>query len=154
MAHRGTSRALDPPVMVDVWSVPGPGPAQNGSPNRDSSERFAKLVQHTLEDAKELVRAELSLAKAELEGELKSALVSLCVGAVSVVLLHTALLVLVTALIVALGGDALTILLVGLALVLLAVAGSSVAILFFARRHLPRTRERLARDASLLRLEP
>ncbi len=136
--------------MVDVWSVPGP---QNGPANRDSSERFAKLVQHTLEDAKELVRAELALARTELEGELKAALLSLSAGAIAVVLLHTALLVLVAALIVALGGDALTILLVGLALVLLAVAGASVAVLFFVRRHLPRTRERLARDASLLKVQ-
>jgi hypothetical protein len=110
-------------------------------------------VQHTLEDAKELVRAELALARSELEGELKAALLSLSAGAIAVVLLHTALLVLVAALIVALGGDALTILLVGLALVLLAVAGASVAVLFFVRRHLPRTRERLARDASLLRMQ-
>jgi hypothetical protein len=137
--------------MVDVWSAPNP--AQNGSTNRDSSERFGQLVQHTLEDAKELVRAELALAKSEVAGELKAALVSVAVGAVAVVLMHTALLVLVTALIVALGADALTILLVGLALVLLAAAGAAVAALFFVRRHLPRTRERLARDASLLRIE-
>lgn len=137
--------------MVDVWSVPGP--AQNGPHHGDSSERFAKLVQHTLEDAKELVRAELALAKSELQGELKAAVFSLAVGAVAVVLMHTALLVLVAALIVALGADALTILLVGLSLILLAVAGASVAVLFFVRRHLPRTRDRLARDASLLRIE-
>ena len=137
--------------MADVWSAPGP--VQNGPTNRDASDHFGKLVQHTLEDAKELMRAELALAKSELEGELKAALVSVSVGAIAVVLMHTALLVLVAALIVALGGDALTILLVGLALVLLAVAGASVAALFFVRRHLPRTRERLARDASLLRLE-
>jgi Flp pilus assembly protein TadB len=137
--------------MADVWSAPGP--VQNTSTNPDTSERFAKLVQHTLEDAKELVRAELSLARSEVEGELKAALLSLSAGAIAVVLLHTALLVLVAALIVALGGDALTILLIGLALVLLAVAGASVAVLFFVRRHLPRTRERIARDANLLRMQ-
>jgi uncharacterized membrane protein YqjE len=136
--------------MVDVWSVPGP--AQNGPHHGDASEPFAKLVQHTLEDAKELVRAELALAKSELQSELKGAVFSLSIGAVAVVLMHTALLVLVASVIVALGADALTILLVGLSLILLAVAGASVAVLFFVRRHLPRTRDRLARDRSLLRI--
>lgn len=136
--------------MVDARSARDR--ARNGSASNDSSEPLAKLVEHTLEDAKELVRAELALAKRELEGELKAAFASVVVGAFALVLVHTALLVFVAAVIVALGAGALTTFLVGLALVVLAALGGAAAVLFFTRRHLPRTRERLARDVSLFRM--
>jgi hypothetical protein len=107
-----------------------------------------------LEDARELVRAEIALARAELKGELKLAAVSIGVGIVALVLLHTALLVLVAALLVYLGGNALSIALVGAALAALAMACMIVTALVFSRRRLPRTRARFSRDAhSLLRFE-
>jgi uncharacterized membrane protein YqjE len=131
--------------MADVMNTP-----EEARIARDPAERLAMLADDAVEHAKELVRAELNLARDELKKEAKAAAFSLALVAASLVLIHTGFLVLVAALILAFAGNPVATTIIGIALMALAVGAALAAMRAFKRRHLPRTRRRLAQDAQAL----
>ncbi len=131
--------------MADVINA-----RENAADPLDPAERIATLADDAVAQAKELVRAELSLAKDELTKELKAAAFAVGLGILSLIFLHSGYLVLIAAIILALSGKALAAVVVGVALVLCAAGAAFAAYRAFKHRHLPRTRERLAQDAQAL----
>ncbi len=125
--------------------------AQENSPDqRDPAERLADLAGDAVTHAKELVRAELSLAKGELVKELKAGALAVALCVLALVFVHSGYLVLIAAIILALSGKALAAVVVGAALLVLGAGAAFAAYRAFKHRHLPRTRERLAQDAQAL----
>ena len=104
------------------------------------------LLESTLHHAKDLLQAELSLARREVSSEVSGALGSIALLAVGAMFLQAALSTLGVVLVLAFG--------VGIAAVALVVALAAlggvltiVALRSLDRRKLPRTTERLALDA-------
>jgi hypothetical protein len=104
------------------------------------------LLESTLHHAKDLLQAELSLARREVSSEVRGALGSIALLAVGAMFLQAALSTLGVVLVLAFG--------VGIAAVALVVALAAlggvltiVALRSLDRRKLPRTTERLALDA-------
>jgi uncharacterized membrane protein YqjE len=120
---------------------------------RDTGDHLRTLAEEALDAGRELVRAELSLAKLELENEAKKAGLAVMFAATGLVLLHAGVLVLVAALVMALFGKPLVAAAVGLLLLVLAAGAALAAVTAFERRHLERTRASLSRDAAVLRLK-
>ncbi|HEV8245600.1 MAG TPA: phage holin family protein [Polyangiaceae bacterium] len=116
----------------------------------DPGERFATLANRAVEHAKDLVRAELSLARDELQGEARAAAFSLALAILSLVFLNAGFLVLVAALVMTLLGKPLAVAIVGLALLGVAGGAAFAALHAFKRRHLARTRQRISDDAQTL----
>lgn len=116
----------------------------------EPGENLAMLADEALQHAKELVRAELSLAKLELHKEAKAAAFSAACAVLALVLLHAGFLVLVAAVVLALFAKPLAAASVGVVLIAAAAGAAFAALHAFKRRHLPRTRARLSRDAHAL----
>ena len=124
--------------MADATSDRATEPA-SPAPN------LGQLLENTLHHGKELLQAELSLARNELSSELSSAFGSLGLLAAGAMFLQAALTTLGVILVVQLGaGVAAVALVVGLAGV--GVALSVIALRALERRKLPRTTTRLALD--------
>lgn len=119
---------------------------------RDAGEHLRTLAEEALQSARELVRAELSLAKLELKNEAKKAGFAVLFAGLALLLLHAGVLVLVAALVMALFGKPLAAAVVGVLLLALASGSALAAVAAFKRRHLERTRAGLSRDAAVLRL--
>jgi uncharacterized membrane protein YqjE len=107
---------------------------------------LGQLLENTLHHGKELLQAELSLARRELSTEVSSAVGSLGLLAVGAMFLQAALTTLGVVLVLAFGVGAAVIALV---VVLAAVGGvlTVVAIRALDRKKLPRTTARFAMDA-------
>jgi uncharacterized membrane protein YqjE len=114
------------------------------------ADRFSTLADEALVHARELVRAELSLVKVELQAEARRAALAGLFVVLALVLLHAGFLVLVASVILALFSEPAAAAVVGLVLLCLAVGAGLAAVAAFKRRHLPRTREGLSRDAHAL----
>ena len=111
-----------------------------------------ELVQHAVEEARLLARAEVTHAKEELKTELKAAQRAAALAGAALVTTLCGLSVLLVALALALPlGGALAALLVGLFLLLLAGAGAFAAYRSFPRQPLPRTQARLKQDLTIAR---
>lgn len=113
---------------------------------RQADPGLGDLIEDALHQAKTLVQAEFSLARAELENELKRALGSAILLASGAMCLQAALVTLGVLLVVALGVGAASVLVVlgllAFAAVLLAFGARSLR-----RSKLPRTTARLRADA-------
>lgn len=107
---------------------------------------FGDLVEDALLQAKTLIQAELSLAKREVQSEVKGASSSLVLLLIGAMFLQAALVTLGVLLVLALGaGLAASSVVVVLAAV--GVACAFVAVRELGKRKLPRTSARLALDA-------
>jgi hypothetical protein len=113
---------------------------------------LGQLLENTLHHAKELLQAELSLARKEFSSEVSSAFSSIGLLAVGVMFLQGALTTLGVVLVLAFGvGVAAVALVVGLAVI--GVVCSVVALRALERRKLPHTTARLALDAQEVMME-
>lgn len=111
----------------------------------------ADLVREALDEAKELVRLEVELAKSEMTEELheaKMAAVGFAVGAAFMVL---ALCLLSVALVLALGGTAIIALAVAGGFVMVAGAGALFGYSKLPKKPLERTRNRVTGDIKSLK---
>ena len=131
-------------------AVAGMGTAQRHSMlesdvSKQPAPNLGDLVEDALHQAKTLVQAELSLARAELKGELRQVLGSVLLFGVGAMFLQAALVTLGVFLVLALGvrGEALLVVLglMAIAAVFLVLGVRS------AELKLPRTTERLSKDA-------
>jgi hypothetical protein len=104
------------------------------------------LLESTLHNAKNLLQAELSLARREVSSEVSGALGSVALLGVGAMFLQAALSTLGVVLVLAFGVGAAA---VGLVIALAAIGGvlTVVALRSLERRKLPRTTARLALDA-------
>ena len=141
----GTRRAVSLKIMSETTDW------RRGQTN-DAGEQIRTLANEAVDHARDLLRAEVALAKLELKGEAKKAALAAGLAALSLVLLHAGFLVLVGAIILALFAQPLAAAIVGLVLVLLAAGAALAALAAFKHRHMARTRAGLSRDAALLRL--
>lgn len=111
-----------------------------------------ELVQHAVEEARLLARAEVAHAKDELKAELKAAQRAAALAGATLVATLCGLSVLLVALALALPlNGALAALLVGLFLLLLASASALAAYRSFPRQPLPKTQARLKQDLTIAR---
>ncbi len=111
----------------------------------------SELLAQALAEARELAQLEIRIAKAELKEELgqaKRAAIAGSIGAAFALLTFAALLV---AGILALGGTAVTALLVAAGLAVVAAAGIALAYASVPKKVLGRTREHLKDDAATLK---
>ena len=114
--------------------------AQASAPN------LGQLLENTLHHAKELLQAELSLARKELSSELSAAFGAIALLAVGVMFLQGALATLGVVLVLAFGVGVAAIVLLA-CLTVIGVACSALALRALKLRKLPRTTARLALDA-------
>ena len=113
---------------------------------------LGQLLENTLHHAKELLQAELSLAKREFSSEVSSAFASIGLLAVGVMFLQGALTTLGVVLVLEFGVGVVAVTLV-VALAVIGVVCSAVALRALERRKLPRTTARLALDAQQVAME-
>ena len=113
---------------------------------QDAAPHLGQLLEDTLQQAKNLVQAELSLARRELASELAVALSSLLLLVVGVVLAQAGLCTLGVLLVLSLGVGYTSLAVVS-ASVVLGVSLAAHACRSLQKRKLPRTTARLALDA-------
>ena len=116
------------------------------APPKKSAPNLAELVEDALEQAKTLVQAEFSLARAELKAELKRALASALLLGAGAMFLQAALVTLGVLLVLALGVGIAS---AGVVLALFAIAASLLVlgVRSAGREKLPRTSARVSVDA-------
>jgi uncharacterized membrane protein YqjE len=122
-------------------------------PYPDSAEPLATgdLLKRILEEARELVRLEVGVAKAELREQLARAKQAAIVGALALVCLLLCLCALVVAVVLALGNTVAAALGVALALALGAGILAWIAFALVPKSLLERTREHAVSDAAQLK---
>lgn len=104
------------------------------------------LVREAFEEAKELVRLEVALAKEELESELEQAKKAAIGFGIALAASFVALAMLGVALILALGGTAIVALLVTAGYLVVAGAATGIGYKLLPKEPLAHTRRRLAAD--------
>lgn len=111
----------------------------------------AELVKEAMDEARELVRLEVALAKEEVKGELKQVQRAAIGFGIAAACSLVVLCLLSVALVLALGGTAIVALLVALAF--LAVGGTAgfIAYEMLPKRPLETTRSRFENDVNLLK---
>lgn len=136
--------------MVDPGTTTATGcPMLEGTPNRSvqvAPPNLGELLEDALLQARNLVQAEVSLARTELKGELKVAATAVLLLVAGGMFLQAALVVLGVLLVVAWGGGAASTAVV-IALAVIGVGLTFVAVKSLQRERLPRTTARLSSDA-------
>jgi hypothetical protein len=121
------------------------------SPPPRSDESSAQLIREALEEVRVLARAEVDLAKEDVRDELRrveGAAIGFGVAAGCALLF---LVLLVVALVLALGGTAVVALLVAACLLVIAVIAGLIGYFVLPRKPLDKTRRRLGTDMRELR---
>lgn len=111
-----------------------------------AAEPTSTLLRQTIDETKELLRLELALAREELQGDLRRLKAAAILGAVAIVLALLTLGTLILALVLALGGTALSAVAVAVVLAALCTALALAAYKNVPRVPLERTRARLASE--------
>lgn len=111
----------------------------------------SELLAQTLSEARELVRLEVRLARAELKEEVARAKRAAIVGAIGATFVVLALSSLVVAAVLALGGTAVTALVVAAVLAGLGVASIAIAYAAVPKAVLGQTREQIKSDVEQLK---
>jgi len=111
----------------------------------------SELVAQALSDARELVRLEIRMAKAELKEEISRTKRAAILGAIGGVFVILALATLLIAVVLALGGTAVTALVVAAVLAGLGLASIAVAYASVPKTVLGQTREHLKGDVEQLK---
>ena len=111
-----------------------------------AAETTSTLLRQTIDGTKELVRLELALAHEELQSDLRRLKAAAIMGAVAIVLAFMTLATLILALVLALGGTALSAVGVAVILAVVCAATGLAAYKNVPRVPLERTRARLASD--------
>ncbi len=114
--------------------------------NRVDDAPLTELLAETLREGRELVQVEIALAKNEALGELASVKRAVVLAAVALVLVTVSLAVLVTALVMALGGGAVVMVSVGGVLLLAALAAGVLGAKAVPAGVLNKTRARVESD--------
>jgi len=119
---------------------------ESAAPKTQPEPNLGDLVEDALVQAKTLVSAELSLARAELKSELKQTLGSAVALGVGVMFLQAALVTSGVLLVLALGPGIGAVLVVGV-LFAIAIACGVIGLRALQHQKLPRTTARLSTDA-------
>lgn len=111
-----------------------------------AAEPTSTLLRQTLDETKELVRLELALAREELQSDLRRLKVAALLGGVAIVLALLTLATLILALVLAVGGTALSAVAVSVVLAVICAVMALAAYKNIPRVPLERTRARLASE--------
>jgi uncharacterized membrane protein YqjE len=111
-----------------------------------AAEPTSTLLRQTIDETKELVRLEIALAREELQGDLRRLKTAAVLAAVAIVLALLTLGTLMVALVLSLGGTALSAVAVSVVLAVVCAATALAAYKNVPRVPLERTRARLASD--------
>ena len=110
-----------------------------------------ELVAQVLSEAKELVRLEVRLARAELKDEIRRAKRAAVAGAIGAVFVILTLAILLVAVVLALGGTAIAALVVAAALAVLGATSLGLAYASMPKQVLEHTREQMKEDVEHLK---
>ncbi|MBN9160927.1 MAG: hypothetical protein BGO98_02090 [Myxococcales bacterium 68-20] len=111
----------------------------------------ADLVREALEEAKELARIEIELARIEIQKEIKQARKAAVVFGIALAAGVLVLCLIAVALVIALGGTVLAALAVAGALLLIGVAAAFAGYSLLSKKPLERTRHRLRSEVAQLK---